>query len=215
MSLKIILVDDHILVRQGMSALLRGEPSLEIAGEARNGLEAIDLCEKVKPDLVLMDIHMPVMNGVECTRILRKTSPETKVLAASLHNNTSYLMDMMSAGAHGYVLKNAGKEELLLAICKVSNGSYYISPELSLTVLEDYKSSFDYKSSSDVIVPLSEGEREILTLIAEGLTNTQMAQKLFISIRTVESRRKKLLDKTGTTNAATLIKFALKNNMVS
>lgn len=215
MSLKIILVDDHILVRQGMSALLRGEPNLEIAGEARNGIEAIDLCEKVKPDLVLMDIHMPVMNGVECTRILRKTSPEIKILAVSLHNNTSYLMDMMSAGAQGYVLKNAGKEELLLAICKVSNGSYYISPELSLTVLEDYKSSFDYKSSSDVIIPLSEGEREILTLIAEGLTNTQMAQKLFISIRTVESRRKKLLDKTGTTNAATLIKFALKNNMVS
>ncbi len=214
MSLKIILVDDHILVRQGISSLLRGEPGLEIVGEARNGIEALDLCGRVRPDLVLMDIHMPVMNGMECTRVLRENFPDLKIIVLSMHNSSSYLLEMITAGASGYVLKNSSKEELMLAINKVAGGGVYISPELTLTVLEDFKDRHNATVDEPVSVPLSDGEKQILDLIAEGLTNTQMAKKLFISIRTVESRRKKLLDKTGTTNTATLIKFAVKNGLV-
>lgn len=214
MSVKLILVEDHDIVRQGIHSLLQDENDIEIVGEAQNGKEALDLCARVSPDLVLMDMNMPVMNGSEATRQLKKRYPKLKVLILSMHDDESYLIEMLEAGADGYVLKSSRKDELLFAIRKVVSGGSYIGSEFIISILEKYKSRTNHISELASGILLSEGERQILDLIAEGLTNAEMAEKLFISVRTVESRRKKLLEKTGTVNTATLIKFALKNGLL-
>lgn len=140
MSIKLILVEDHDIVREGLHSLFRDEPGIEILGEARNGKEALDLCATVKPDLVLMDMNMPVMNGSECTKQLKKKFPKIKVLILSMHDHESYLIEMLEAGADGYVLKSSRKDELLFAIKKVHNGGIYIGSEFTMSILEKYKS---------------------------------------------------------------------------
>lgn len=212
MAVKIILVEDHDVVREGVRSMLENDAEIQVAAEACNGLEALELCSRLDVDMAVMDINMPVMNGLECTRILKKQFPETKVLILSMHNYENYLIDMLQAGADGYILKDSCRHELAFAVKKIAQGGMYIGPEFTVSILEKYAaggSRADYQGPA-----ISEGEIQVLELIAEGLTNTQMANKLFISVRTIESRRKKLLEKTGTVNTATLIKFAIRHGLI-
>lgn len=217
MSVKIILVEDHAVVREGLKALLSTENNLEVVAEASNGEEAYQLVQKLRPDLVVMDMNMPVMSGLECTRILKKEFPEIRILILSMYDHESYLVDLLDAGADGYVLKNSKKEELLFAINKVANDGMYIGPEFTMNLLTKKrleKSIAAQEQEQKLRVDISDREMEVLELIAQGMTNAEMANRLFISVRTIETRRKKLLEKTGTTNTATLIKFSIQNGLI-
>jgi DNA-binding NarL/FixJ family response regulator len=212
--IKILLLEDHDIVRQGIKALLDSEKETVIVlDEARNGAEAIEKIRRQNPDVVLMDMNMPVMNGIECTKQIRLEFPQVKVLILSMHDHESYLIEMLEAGANGYLLKNAAKDELIFAIKKIANDGIHFGPEFTLNMLSKYKAAIGH-SSAKVDAKLTDREMDVLRLIAMGYTNTEMAKTLFTSVRTIETRRKKLLDKTGTTNTATLIKFAVLNGLI-
>lgn len=213
MPVRVFLVEDHEIVRQGIKALLEGEPDIVVTGEASNGIETLKRLESSQPDVLLMDMNMPEMSGVECTTEVKKKYPGVKVLILSMHDHESYLVDMIYAGADGYILKNSSREELLFAIRKVANEGVYISSEFALNMLAKHKRDTRKQASPPVV--LSDREMDVLVLIAEGHTNTEIADKLFTSVRTIETRRKNLLDKTGTTNTATLIRYAVVNGLVS
>lgn len=214
MPVKVFLVEDHEIVRHGIRALLEGEPDIIVTGEAPNGVEMLKKLENDQPDVLLMDMNMPEMGGVECTTQVKSKYPAVKVLILSMHDHESYLVDMIYAGADGYILKNSSREELLFAIRKVANDGVYISSEFTLNMLAR-QNRRDLRKQSSPPVVLSEREMDVLLLIAEGHTNTEIANKLFTSVRTIETRRKNLLDKTGTNNTATLIRYAVMNGLVS
>jgi two-component system, NarL family, response regulator NreC len=215
MQVKVLLVEDHDIVRQGIKALLDGESDTLVIGEACNGAEALDKLKKYNPDLILMDLNMPVMGGLECTRKIKKDYPAIKVLILSMHDHENYLIEMLDAGADGYILKNTSKDELLFAIKKIVNDGIYMGPEFTLSMLAKYKSSTGFIGNLQKSeLNLSEREMDVLRLIAKGYTNVQIAKELFTSRRTIETRRKNLLDKTGTSNTATLIRYAVLNGLI-
>lgn len=214
MLIKVLLVEDHEIVREGLKALLEAEKNIKIAGEASNGREALFLVKASLPDVVLMDVNMPVMNGIEATQLIKKEFPEVKVLILSMHDHESYLIDMLDAGANGYVIKNCSREELIFAIKKVASDGVYIGPEFTLGMLAKYKNSSAFNIEKNPDISLSDYEIEVLQLVAEGLTNVEMAQKLHTSVRTIETRRKRLQEKTKTSNTATLIRFAVLNGLI-
>lgn len=215
MPVSVFLVEDHEIVRHGIKLLLESEHDIVIAGEASNGAEAVSKLGQVQPDVLLMDMNMPVMNGLECTRIVKKEYPSVKVLILSMHDHESYLIDMLDAGADGYILKNSSREELVFAIKKIANDGIYMAPEFTLSMLAKYKmETAKGRKPENPDIQLTEREKDVLDLIAEGYTNVEIANKLFTSVRTIETRRKKLLEKTGTKNTATLIRFAVLNGLI-
>lgn len=216
MSIKIFLVEDHDIVRNGIKALLKSQSDIEIVGEASNGLEALEKLEKVQPDIILMDMNMPVIDGLDGTRRIKVRFPLVKILVLSMHDHESYLIDMLEAGANGYILKNASIDELMFAIRKIANDGTYIGAEFTLNMLAKYKSSggFSINSKSKLDLKISEREMDVLKLVAKGLTNNEIAKQLFTSVRTIETRRKNLLEKTKTTNTATLIHFTTINGII-
>lgn len=214
MSVRVLLVEDHDLVREGIRALLQHEPGIQVIGEAGNGEAAIREIGTLDPDVVLMDMNMPVMNGLACTREVKARYPHIKVLVLSMHDHESYLIDMLSAGADGYILKNSPKEELVFAIRKIANDGIYVAPEFTMNMLAKYKGAVGDHPVQKEDLRITSREMEVLKLIAEGKTNIEIAQALFTSVRTIETRRKNLLDKTKSTNTATLIRFAVKSGLV-
>jgi DNA-binding NarL/FixJ family response regulator len=212
MKIKVLIVEDHEIVRQGIKALLKDDDEIIVSGEGSNGIEALEIIKNNSPDIVLMDMNMPQMNGLECTRLIKQKYPMVKILVLSMHDNENYLFDMMEAGANGYLLKNSSKDELLFAIKKIVNNSYYIGSEFIAAFLSHYRSQ--PTSMNLQTINLSEREIKVLTLIAEGRTNQEIADILFSSVRTIETQRKKILEKTGTTNTATLIRYAMKNGIL-
>lgn len=215
MNIKILLVEDHDIVRQGIKLLLEGQEGITIVGEANNGAEALNQIKLLNPDLILMDMNMPIMNGLEATRRIKIEFPGKKVLVLSMHDHESYLIDMLDAGADGYVLKSTNKEELLFAIRKIANDGMYMGAEFTINMLSKFKSATGFmpaKNKPDL--KISDREMDVLVRIAEGKTNQQIADELFTSVRTIETRRKNLLEKTGTNNTATLIKYAVLNGLV-
>jgi DNA-binding NarL/FixJ family response regulator len=215
MKIKVFLVDDHDMVRQGVRSLLESNPNTEVVGEAANGKQALLAFRTVKPDIVLMDIRMPVMDGIECTRLIKQKFPEIKVLILSMHDSENYLPDILDAAADGYILKATKHEELLFAIQKIANGGMYMGPEFTLSMLAKNKTTGAYTTGYIPLnIKLTERELDVLHLVAKGLTNDEMAQKLSTSVGTIETRRKKLLDKTGTNNTATLIRYAVLNGLI-
>lgn len=215
MPIRVFLVEDHAIVRQGIKLLLQDDPEIIISGEANNGAEAIGMINMFPPDIVLMDLSMPVMNGIECTRLLKKQFSSLKVLVLSMHDHESYLIDMLDSGADGYILKTASREELLFAIKHIMTHGPYIGAEFTIGMLAKYKMEVNGNRRKLIdSLELTEKEREVLHLIAEGFTNFEMSQKLLTSVRTIESRRKNLLTKTGTVNTATLIRFATRNGLI-
>lgn len=207
--INVLLVEDHDIVRQGIRALLENQPEVTVIGEACNGAEALEKLKILKPDVLIMDMNMPVMSGLECTRKVRSEYPDIKILVLSMHDHENYLIEMLDAGANGYVLKNTSKDELVFAIKKIANDGMYIGPEFTMSMLAKYKASTGFAEISPSLdLKISEREMDVLRLVAKGLTNNEIAKQLFTSVRTIETRRKNLLEKTKTTNTATLIRFA-------
>jgi two-component system response regulator NreC len=206
----VLLVDDHAVVRQGFRMIISAEPDFEVIGEASNGREAVQEAELLQPDIVLMDVSMPELNGIEATRRIVTVAPRTRILALSMHRDSVYVREILRAGASGYLLKEAGDQDLLTAIRAVAQGQGYLSPAVSDAVLNDYR-----KHVTDPIDLLTSREREVLQLIAEGKTNKEIATALELSTYTVESHRGRIMEKLNLHSAGELVRFAFRNGLIS
>jgi two-component system, NarL family, response regulator NreC len=215
--IRIVLADDHELVRSGLAKLLETYKDLVIVGEAGDGLEAVEKTKKLNPDVLVIDLSMPKLSGIEATKIVRKECPNVAVLVLTMHQNEEYVYQIFKSGAGGYVLKEAGKDELAAAIRAVARGEKYFSSRVSeimvngflrKTSIRDDRRSAELDNSS---VTLTKREKEILSLIAEGLNNQEISEKLFISPRTVDTHRTNIMQKLDIHDAANLVKFAIEH----
>ncbi|AWV99537.1 response regulator transcription factor [Arcticibacterium luteifluviistationis] len=209
--IKVLLVDDHEVVRKGMSFLLEDEPSLEIVGEASGGKEALEKIPELKPNLILLDINMPEMNGIETAAIISKRFPKIKVLIFSMHNDPDYILKSIESKVDGYILKDADKEEIVKAMHVVHNGEKYFPPEVSAILVSAMQSNAGIKpmhSNQKVLGVLSKKEVEVLKFIADGKSSKDIAEKLGLSIRTVSNHRANMLKKTNLNNTAELVRIA-------
>jgi two-component system, NarL family, response regulator NreC len=211
--INIMLADDHPIVRQGLRALLESEQNFHLVGEAGDGLEAVRLAIRLRPDVLITDVMMPGLNGLEVTRQVTKSLPQTKVVILSMYTDDSYVLEALKNGATGYVLKDSQATDLVLAIREVAAGKRYLSPPLSERELELYAQRFE-SVPADPYELLTTREREVLQLVAEGRTSTEIAQQLFISPRTAEGHRANLMRKLGVQNNAELVRYALKRGIV-
>lgn len=209
---KILLVDDHAIVRAGLRLLLESQSDLAVVGEAASGREAIRAVKELRPDLVLMDVAMPDLNGLEATRRIKAEHSKVQVLALTMHENEQYFFQMLHAGAAGYVVKGAPPEELIGAIRSVTRGEAYLSPPLTRRLLDDYLGRV--KEGQPAADPLTDREREILRLIAEGLTSKEVANRLIISPHTVERHRANAMAKLDLHNRAELIRYAIRKGLI-
>lgn len=210
--IKLLIVDDHPVVRQGLSALLGKNPDVQLVGEAADGQQALSKIRELSPDVVLMDISMPQMDGLEVTELLRKEAPNVKVIILSMHTNRDYILRIIQAGARGYILKDAPPEEFLRAIQAVSDGETFFSPDVARIALNQYVSSGGKPSPFS---QLSEREREVLAMIAEGRSNKEIAAQLGIGVRTAETHRERIMRKLNIRTVAGLTKFAIVNGISS
>jgi len=211
---KVVIAEDHTILRAGLRALLEAKPNLEVVGEAEDGYAAIRCVEKLRPDLVLMDLSMPRLNGMEAIRDIKKNLPEIKIIALTVHNTEEYILATLQAGADGYILKDSTRDELLIAIESVLKGKSYLSPDVSCKVIEGYLQGQTEIKTSSSWDSLSRREREVLKLIAEGGKNKEIADYLCISIKTVEKHRSNLMKKLNLHNVAELTSFALEKGLV-
>lgn len=216
MRTKILLVDDHKITRDGLNALIEKQPDMGVIGEAENGRDAVRLVQKLMPDVVIMDISMPDLNGIDATRQIRAVSPSTKVIALSMYSDKRYVEGMLSAGVSGYLVKNCAFDELVNAILAVINERAYLSPSITDIVMKDYARKLTgVEETSFPECKLSSREREVLQLIAEGYNSEQIAAKLFISTKTVSTHRRNIMEKLDIDNIADLIKFALREGLTA
>ena len=214
-AIKVLLVDDHKIVRDGIISLLQGEENIQIVGQAENGLEAIDKIGKLSPDLVLLDINMPILNGIECSQQIGKKFPKVKILVLTMLSEHEHIKNMLASGVCGYILKNSGRKELITAINTLMNGENYFSDEVKNVIIKELiRKKTNQGKISGEIIPLTPRELDVLRYIIDEHTNQEIAEKLFISIRTVDANRRNLLEKTGSRNTAGLVKFAIKNNLL-
>jgi len=214
-NLRIVLAEDHTILREGLRALLSADPNFEIIGEAQNGREAVRCVEKLEPDLLLMDLSMPRMSGMDAIREIKRRYPEVKIIALTVHKTEEYLLTTLKAGADGYVLKDATHEELVMAIKNVMGGKSYLSPGVSEKVIVGYLEGRESNRSASPWETLSQREREVLKLIAEGFKNKEIAEDLCISLKTVEKHRANLMKKLDLHNAAALTVYAVQKGLVN
>ena len=212
---RIVIAEDHTILREGLRALLSSQESLEVVGEAGDGREAIRQVEELTPDLILMDLSMPKMNGVEAIREIKRRVPETRILALTVHKAEEFILEVLQSGADGYIPKDASSNELMMAIKSILMGKRYLSPSVSNVVIEGYLAS---RRTSESITPwdkLTKREREILKLIAEGHKNKDIADYLCISVKTVEKHRANLMKKLDLHSAAALTAYAMERGLVT
>lgn len=214
MSLTLLLADDHKIVRDGLRSLLEKEPGFQVLAEAEDGREAVRLTGELQPDVVIMDIGMPGLNGIEATRQIKARYPQVKVVALSMHADKPYVLRMIKAGASGYLLKNSASKELVLAVKKAADGLVYLSPEIAGVVVESLVTQGDSQPGGTA-ARLTPREREVLQLVAEGLTTAVIAESLGVSSKTVETHRRQIMDKVGLRNVAELTKFAIREGITS
>ncbi len=214
MSIKIIIVDEHKILREGLSTLISKQPNMEIIGEATDGREALEITKKLSPDLILMDVTMPNLNGIEATRKIKSKNPDIEIIALSLHSDRRYVLGMIDAGASGYLLKECAFEELVRAINTVMAKKKYLSPGISDILIEEYvkKTTQDKPTIYSKLTPR---EIEILQLIAEGKNTKEISNRLFISIKTVETHRRHIKKKLKSNSVAELTKIAIKEGLTS
>lgn len=208
---RVLIADDHQMFVDGLKSLLVDEKGMCVVGEAKNGYEVLEICDQEQVDIVIMDINMPLMDGIQASKRLSKKHPSIKILGLSMYNDRDYISDILRAGALGYVLKNTGKENLLNAIATLQSGASYLSEEVSKTLLSGFMKNH---SGEQMIEKLSDREREVLDCIASGLTTHEIADKLFISKNTVETHRKNLLYKLKARNTAELVNNAYKQRLI-
>ncbi len=214
MKKRILLADDHEIVREGLRALIEKRTDMEVTGEANSGWEAVRLVRKLTPDLIIMDISMPDLNGIDATRQVLAESPKVRVVALSMHSDKRFVLGMLKSGARGYLLKESAFRELISAIEAVLADQIYLSPKIAGTVINDFVQSISARDISDSYL-LTDGERAVLQLIAEGRVTREIAAKLHISVKTVEARRKKMMEKLKLNNLAELIKFAVREGITT
>ena len=207
-TIKILLADDHTIVRQGLKLILSSQPDLEVVGEAANGKEAVEQAQKLRPDIVLLDVAMPELNGIEATRRMMEENPRLRILVLSMHKEAVYVREILKAGARGYLLKDVIDTELLNAVRSVARGDGYISPAVSGALLSDYRQNI-----TDPADLLTKREREVLQLIAEGKTNKEVATQLNLSVYTVDSHRAKVMEKLNLHSTGELVRFAIKHGL--
>jgi RNA polymerase sigma factor (sigma-70 family) len=210
----IVLADDHTIVRHGLIKLLEAESNFKVVGEAENGREAIAKVEQLMPDVVLMDIAMPMLNGIEATRQIKKIAPKTKVIILSMHSHDRYINELFSLGASGYLLKNSTGSDIINAIHEVLKGNNYLSPSISKQVIQDYISIKKKSMADDLYGHLSNREREVFQMIAEGRPTKEIADILCISPSTVKTHRGKIMEKLQVENISQLIQFAIRLGIV-
>ncbi len=212
---RIVLADDHTILREGLRALLSADPDFEIIGEANDGREAVRCVEQQQPDLLLMDLSMPRMSGMDAISEIKKRYPKTKIIALTVHNTEEYLLSTLQAGVDGYVLKDATHNELVIAIQNVMAGKPYLSPGISENIIKGYLEGKEDSLPASSWQKLSQREREVLKLIAEGYKNKEIAEDLCISLKTVEKHRANLMKKLDLHNAAVLTVYAMEKGLVN
>jgi len=211
---KIVIAEDHTILRQGLKALLKSNENLEVVGEAEDGLEAVRCVDKKSPDLLLLDLNMPRMDGISVINEIKKRHPETKIIVLTMHMQEEYILEAFRSGAQGYCLKASSHDELIMAINAVLSGKFYVSPEISGKVLEGFlegQSHIKKKSSWDM---LTQREKEVLKLVGEGYQNKEIADYLFISVKTVEKHRANIMEKLDLHSASALTAYAIEKGLV-
>lgn len=211
--IRVLLADDHTILREGIRALLDDQADIEVIGEAEDGQSTVKLVAKLTPDVVVMDIAMPLLNGLEATRQIQRDYPQVKVLILTMHENEEYIRQVLAAGALGYILKDAAARDLLGAIRAVHQGEVVLSPAITRLVIEDYLRWGDIRPA-DTSNGLTPREREILQLIAEGYTNKEIAEILCLSVKTIQSHRTNLMSKLDLHDRGELIKYAIQKKII-
>jgi DNA-binding NarL/FixJ family response regulator len=212
MSIKVLIADDHAIVRHGLCRSIQQQEDMEVVGQARDGHAAVEMVRELAPNVVLMDVSMPTLNGIEATRAILRDSPNTRVIALSMHSAKQFVREMFRAGATGYLLKDCEFDELVQTIRLIADGQTYISPSISRIVVENYTHNVtDDKESAFAI--LTQREREVLQLMAEGHSTKQIAMRLFISPKTVEAHRLRIMNKLDIDNVALLTKYAIQEGL--
>ena len=212
---KVVLVEDHKLFREGLKSLLSDKDDLVVVGEAGDGIEAIRVVKKHRPDLLLLDLSMPKMNGISVMKEIKSQFPAIKIMALTIHESDQYVLEAFEAGADGYCLKDAGRNELMVAVDSVVQGKRYISPSISENVLEGYMSGRKKLKSKTTWDTITQREREVLKLLGEGYQNKEISDMLHISVKTVEKHRANIMNKLDLHNAAALTAFAIEHGLVA
>ena len=215
MNIRVLLADDHGVVRKGLRFLLERQPDMEIVGEAADGREAVRLAEAANPDIVIMDIAMPLLNGIEATAQIVKRNPDIAVIILSVHSDEDYLLSSLNAGAKGYLLKDSAEVDLVRAIQAVRKGTPFFSPEIAKTMLEDYMRFLQQRNLQDSYDLLTEREKEVLQLLAEGKSNKEVASILDVSVYTVDSHRTHLMQKLNLHNTAEIVLYAVRKKIIA
>src|SRR5438874_3796735 len=214
MKLKVLIADDHGVVRKGLRLLLQQYPEIEVLGEAANGREAVRQAAELQPNVILMDVAMPLLNGIEAAEQIRKANDRIGVIMLTMHADEGYLLRALNAGVRGYLLKESAEEDLLRAVTTVSQGKPFFSPAMTQTLLEDYMRVLKQEGLSDSFELLTTREKEVLQLLAEGKTNKETASILDVSLYTVESHRTNLMQKLNLHNTAEIVLYAVRKNLV-
>ena len=214
MSIRILLADDHKLIRDGLGALIANEKDMEVVAEAENGRDAVALVKQHTPDIVVMDINMPDLNGIDATKMILEENSDVKVIALSIHSTSRFVKEMLKAGVSGYLVKHCAYEELSTAIRLVMKNKPYLSSQIIGMVMGDYAANFPSNKNS-VFSILSQREREILQLVAEGMKSDKIASLLFISVKTVSSHRRQIMKKLELNSVAELTRYAISEGLVS
>jgi DNA-binding NarL/FixJ family response regulator len=212
MATKVLIADDHQLFREGLVNLITSAPDIEVIAEAKDGKEATEKAQKLKPDVVLIDIGMPVMNGIEATRIIKKENPKIKVIAVSMHSDRQFVKGVLEAGADGYLLKNCTYRQLIEAVQSVISGKKYLSDDITEMVIQAYLDPEDETSEGQK--DLSDRELEVLKLYAEGKSTREIGEKLFISVKTVGTHKQHIFEKLDINSNADMVKYAIKEGLI-
>jgi DNA-binding NarL/FixJ family response regulator len=215
MSIRVLIADDHKIMLAGLRSLLEKQADFEVVGEAENGRKAVQMVQEKTPDVVVMDVSMPDLNGMEATAQIIESLPETKVIALSMHSDKRFVMGMLRAGASGYLLKDCASQELANAIFQVAGGKKYLSPEITGVIIDDVLQGGSSEELTTASSVLSAREREVLQLIAEGWSTKQIASHLYVSIKTIETHRRQIMKKLDLHNIADLTKYALREGLTS
>jgi DNA-binding NarL/FixJ family response regulator len=215
MPIRVLIADDHKIMLAGLRSLLEKHAEFEVAGEAENGRKAVKMALDAKPDVVVMDVSMPDLNGIEATTQIVEGLPATRVIALSMHSDKRFVMGMLQAGAAGYLLKDCASQELANAIRQVAGGKKYLSPEITGVVIDDFLRGGHSEEAATAKSVLSAREREVLQLIAEGWSTKQIASHLYVSIKTIETHRRQIMKKLDLHNIADLTKYAIREGLTS